>query len=249
MLNNKVILVTGGTSGIGKAIALAASEQRAKVIAIGRNPERLKAATSEFRSRNLECDFRIMDVTSEEQINLTMEWIMKEYGHLDGIVNNAGTTGKTPLLETTNEEFDKLMEVNFRSVFLCCRAAAKIMIEQKRGSIINISSVAARAGGGLLGTATYAASKGAVISFSKAIARELAVYNVRVNVISPGSIDTPLTLVGRSPESYAASIKKIPLGRRGKPEDVASSAILLLSDASNFITGSSIDINGGSYMY
>ena len=115
--------------------------------------------------------------------------------------------------------------------------------------VVNIASVAAHNGGGLMGTSLYAASKGAVISFSKGIARELAPFGVRVNSIAPASIDTPMTTVGRNPAEYAATIKKIPLGRRGKPEEVVGPAVLLLSDESSFMVGVTLDVNGGVYMY
>ena len=248
-LQDRVIVVTGGADGIGRTLAQKIAEEGATAVIVDINREKLEHTRDELRAMGLSCEAYEMNVTDEGQINQVVDDLAARFGKIDGWVNNAGITGKRPMLETSTEEFDRIMAVNVKGVFLCSKAVARVMVRQGHGSIVNIASVAGKSGGGLMGTSTYAASKGAVIAFTKGIARELAPHQVRANTVAPGSIDTPMTLVGRSPESYAASIRQIPLHRRGTPEDVAGAVILLLSDESAFIVGATLDVNGGSFMY
>ena len=248
LLSGKVILITGGAQGLGFAMSKGCAENGATVIMADINEEKLFASAAELKNSDLDCSGVKMDVSSWEEIYDVMYRIKKEYGHLDGLVNNAGIASKVKFLESSVHDWDKVLTLNLRSVYMCCRIAADIMVEQGSGSIVNIASVAARSGCGLMGTSIYAAAKGGVMSLTKGIARELAPYGVRVNTIAPGSIDTPMTLVGRDPAEYEASIKKIPLHRRGNPTDLVGPAILLLSDASSFMIGTTLDVNGGSYM-
>ena len=248
-LTDRVVLITGGAMGIGRALAQGCAEEGAAVVITDINEEKLRQAAAELSAAGLRCEAQLMDSTNQAQIEEVLAGVKKKYGRIDGMVNNAGIAGKTAFLETSNEEFDRIININLRSTFLCCRSVARIMVEQGSGSIVNMASIAGKTGGGLMGTSSYAASKGGVIAFSKGIARELAPYNVRVNVIAPGSIDTPMTLINRDPVSYENSLKKIPLHRRGKPEDLVGAAVLLLSDLGAFMVGTTIDVNGGSYMY
>lgn len=248
-LTERVVLITGGAMGIGRALAQGCAEEGAAVVITDINEEKLRQAAAELSAAGLRCEAQLMDSTNQAQIEEVLAGVKKKYGRIDGMVNNAGIAGKTAFLETSNEEFDRIININLRSTFLCCRSVARIMVEQGSGSIVNMASIAGKTGGGLMGTSSYAASKGGVIAFSKGIARELAPYNVRVNVIAPGSIDTPMTLINRDPVSYENSLKKIPLHRRGKPEDLVGAAVLLLSDLGAFMVGTTIDVNGGSYMY
>jgi len=248
-LKEKVIIITGGAMGIGFALSKGCAEHGATVIMCDINKEKLEFAVKSLQAQGLSCEGVYLDVSKEKMINIAMDDIVNKYGHLDGVINNAGIASKVKFLDSTIADLDKVININIRSIYLCCRAAAKYMVAQKSGSIVNIASVAAHNGGGLMGTSLYAASKGAVISFTKGIARELAPYNVHVNAIAPGSIDTPMTTVGRDPAEYAATIKKMPLGRRGKPEEIVGPAILLLSQAGSFMVGTTIDVNGGIYMY
>ena len=248
-LTERVVLITGGAMGIGRALAQGCAEEGAAVVITDINEEKLRQTAAELSAAGLRCEAQLMDSTNQAQIEEVLAGVKKKYGRIDGMVNNAGIAGKTAFLETSNEEFDRIININLRSTFLCCRSVARIMVEQGSGSIVNMASIAGKTGGGLMGTSSYAASKGGVIAFSKGIARELAPYNVRVNVIAPGSIDTPMTLINRDPVSYENSLKKIPLHRRGKPEDLVGAAVLLLSDLGAFMVGTTIDVNGGSYMY
>ena len=213
------------------------------------NKEKLDESAEAMKSEGLNCEGVVMDITNEAQINKTIQDIVSKYGHLDGMVNNAGITSKVKFLDSSITEFDKVINLNLRSVYMCCKAAADIMVKQGSGAIVNIASVAARNGGGLMSTSLYAASKGGVISLTKGLARELAPYNVHVNAIAPGSIDTPMTTAGRDPAEYQATIQKMPLHRRGQPEELAGPVVLLLSEAGAFMIGATLDVNGGSYMY
>ena len=248
MLKGKVIIVTGASQGLGFAMAKGCAENGATVIMVARTIDKLEAAAKELREYGFDCTAKPMDVTCWEDIVRVVDEVVAEYGHIDGLVNNAGMTSKVKFLESSLADYDEVMNVNLKSVYMCCRVVCGQMVKQNKGSIVNISSVAAETGGGLLGTTLYASAKGGVISMTKGLARELAQYGIRVNTLAPGCIDTPATTVNRDPAQYQASIKKILLQRRGKPEDVVASSILLLSDASSFITGTTLDVNGGVYM-
>ena len=249
LLEEKIDLITGGAQGLGYAMARGCSHNGATVIMADINEEKLAGSARILQSEGLRCEGMKMDITDEQQIRDTIGEIVKKYGRLDGIVNNAGITSKVKFLESTPEDFDRVIDLNLRSVYLCCRAAAEVMVRQGGGAIVNIASVAARNGGGLMSTSLYAASKGGVISLTKGIARELAPYNIHVNAIAPGSIDTPMTTMGRDPEEYQETIQRMPLHRRGQPEELVGPTVLLLSEAGSFMIGTTLDVNGGSYMY
>lgn len=249
LLEGKVVLITGGAQGLGLAMSRGCAQSGATVIMADINKEKLDESAEAMKSEGLNCEGVVMDITNEAQINKTIQDIVSKYGHLDGMVNNAGITSKVKFLDSSITEFDKVINLNLRSVYMCCKAAADIMVKQGSGAIVNIASVAARNGGGLMSTSLYAASKGGVISLTKGLARELAPYNVHVNAIAPGSIDTPMTTAGRDPAEYQATIQKMPLHRRGQPEELAGPVVLLLSEAGAFMIGATLDVNGGSYMY
>jgi len=248
MLKGKVIIITGASQGLGYAMAKGCAENGATVIMAARTKDKLDAAVNELKCQGGHCFAKQMDVTKWEDVERVVNEVVAEFGHIDGLVNNAGLTSKIKFLDSSIEDYDTVMNANLKSTYMCCRKVCEQMAKQKSGSIVNISSVAAETGGGLLGTSLYASAKGGVISMTKGLARELAQYCIRVNTLAPGCIDTPATTVGRDPEQYQASIKKILLQRRGRPDDVVASTLLLLSDASSFITGTTLDVNGGVYM-
>lgn len=248
MLKGKVIIITGASQGLGFAMAKGCAENGATVIMTARTVEKLEAAANELKAQGGRCIAKQMDVTKWSDVDRVVDEVISEFGRIDGLVNNAGWTSKVKFLESTIEDYDKVMNANLKSVYMCCRKVCEQMAKQKYGSVVNISSVAAETGGGLLGTSLYASSKGGIISMTKGLARELAQYGIRVNTLAPGCIDTPTTTVNRDPAEYEASIKKILLHRRGRPEDVVASTLLLLSDNSSFITGTTLDVNGGVYM-
>jgi 3-oxoacyl-[acyl-carrier protein] reductase len=164
------------------------------------------------------------------------------------LVNNAGDwMDKTPIIDTPEEQWDRILDVNAKGVFLCCRQAAGRMIRQGEGSIVNVGSIAGHTGGGG-GTVPYAAAKGAVHSLTRGLAKELAPYGIRVNAVAPGVIDTPM-IEGRIPPKVVETLKGVtPLGRFGEPQEVASVILMLLSPACSFVTGQIVDVNGGLLM-
>ena len=248
MLKGKVIIITGASQGLGFAMSKGCSMNGATVIMVARTKEKLEAAVEELKKNGGRCFAKQADATKWEDIERVVNEVVTEFGRIDGLVNNAGLTSKIKFLESSVEDYDSVMNANLKSTYMCCRLVCEQMVKQKSGAIVNVASVAAETGGGLLGTSLYASAKGGVISMTKGMARELAQYGIRVNTLAPGCIDTPATTVGRDPEQYQASIKKILLQRRGRPDDVVASTLLLLSDASSFITGTTLDVNGGVYM-
>ena len=185
-----------------------------------------------------------VDVTNSASIALALDGIQR----LDILVNNAGSLiERLKILELTEERWDEVIDLNLKSAFLCCQAVADSMIERKTGAIINVSSIAGRTGGAL-GAIHYSAAKGGLITFTKGLAKELAPFGVRVNAVSPGVIDTPYHEQFSSPEMMKAYVGAIPLGRAGRPAEVAKVICFLASDAASYLAGETIEINGGMFM-
>lgn len=247
-LANKVILITGAGQGIGRALALGVANEGAEVIVTDLNVKGAEETTEMIREMERHSIALKMDVSKSKEVQSIIDQIVTEKGKIDVLINNAGIMGVNELLKTSDQEWYDILNINLSGVFFCCRAVARYMIQSRYGKIINISSVAAKTGGGLLGTSSYAASKAGVLGLTKGIARELAPYNINVNAICPASIDTEMTKKFLSPERRMRSIERIPLGRRGKPEDIVGLVVLLSSDESSFITGATFDVNGGVLM-
>jgi len=172
---------------------------------------------------------------------------LDRFGRIDILVNNAGMVSVGPLTGISAKTWDQVMAVNLRGVFLCCREVFPLMMAQRSGRIVNIASVAGKRGGGLLGNSCYAASKGGVIAFTKGLAREAGPYNINVNAVCPALTDTDMTS-GLSGIQREAIVQSMPLGRAGKPEDIAAAVCFLASDAAAFITGEIMDVDGGLMM-
>lgn len=244
-LENKVALVTGAGQGIGKATALMLAEEGADVII---NDVRVKAA--EATARDVEKLGRktlvhAADVAVRQQVEEMFALIKSEFGRIDILVNNAGITRDGFLVNLTEEEWDLVMDVNLKGVFNCTQLAARMMSEQNAGRIVNLSSATAQMGN--IGQVNYAASKGGVISVTKTLARELAPFNINVNAVAPGFIETPMT--DAVPDKVKQQfVNSIPLKRMGKPQDVARVIKFLVSDDSAYITGQTIACNGGLFM-
>jgi 3-oxoacyl-[acyl-carrier protein] reductase len=240
-LAGKVALVTGASSGIGRATAEELARRGAHVAI---NFCRNGAGAAEARAA-IEVQ---ADVSHARGAAELVERTKKELGPVDILVNNAGSlVERLKILELTEERWDEVLDLNLKSAFLCSQAVAMCMMDRRRGAIINVSSVAGR-NGGALGSIHYSTAKGGLITFTKGLAKELASYNVRVNAVSPGVIQTQFHEQFSTPEMMQAYCKVIPLGRVGTPQEVAGVIAFLASDAASFIVGETIEINGGMLM-
>jgi len=246
ILAGKKAVVTGGSRGIGNAIVAAFLREGATVYGLSRTPAENQAELEAIaREAGGAFSWRAADITREEDVTKTMDAILAEAGGIDVLVNNAGITRDGLIFRMPTSDWEEVLKANLTSAFLTSRAAARVMIKQRRGSIINISSVS-----GIMGNAgqvNYSASKAGLIGFSKSLAREVASRGVRVNAIAPGFIETDMTkaLGDKARESL---VTQIPLGRVGTAADVAALALFLASDAAAYITGQVIPVDGGLSM-
>lgn len=243
-LKGQRVLVTGSSRGIGAETAKYLASQGMRVaITYGRSKDKAQEVFNSLEGEgHLVIPFNVSD---EESIKEGFGIVTKEFGGLDGLVNNAGITRDQLLLRMKSSDFDEVIQTNLKGCFLCTKIAVKTMMKARRGSIVNITSIIGQAGGP--GQANYAASKAGVEAFSKSVAAEVGARNVRINCIAPGFIETDMT--DELPEeTKAAYLQKIPMGTMGEPVDVAHSVAFLLSDESKYITGQTISVNGGMYM-
>ncbi|CRZ33572.1 3-oxoacyl-[acyl-carrier-protein] reductase [Herbinix hemicellulosilytica] len=246
MLKEKIAVITGAGRGIGRAIALQFAEYGAKVVLNYRNSlsqvEELIQTISRLGGEAIAVK---ADVSREEEAKYLIEEAVKKYNKIDILVNNAGINKDNLLMRMTEEEFDAVMDVNLKGTFFCMKHAAKIMLKQRYGKIINISSVVGLAGN--IGQANYAASKAGVIGLTKSAARELARKGITVNAVAPGFIKTDMT--DALPDKVKeASIAAIPMGRFGEASEVAGAVCFLASEAANYITGQVLSVDGGMVM-
>jgi len=244
-INGKVAFVTGAGSGNGREISRVLAREGADVavadIDLG-GIEKTAKMIEETGRRALAVE---MDVTNSIQIDRAVKKIVEELGAIDILVNNAGVISHMPFLEMSEKAWDKVVDVNLKGVFLCSQAVARHMVERKMGGkIINISSIAFWLA--YPSACHYAASKGGVVQLTKSMAVELAPYKINVNAVAPGTIDTPMTERGLStPQARAAEIARIPWGSIGKPKDVAYSVLFLASDEAEYVTGTTLVVDGG----
>jgi 3-oxoacyl-[acyl-carrier protein] reductase len=241
-LKDQVAIITGGSRGIGAAIADVFGAAGAHLALVARDPARLAATADKLRAEGYSVLEMVADVADEVQVNAVIQKTLERFGRVDILVNNAGITQSGPITSFSGADWDRLIAVNLSSVFYFSRAVAPLMIAQRSGRIINLASVTAQTGG-VSGGVHYSAAKGGVLSLTKTLARDLGPYNVTVNTISPGQIETDMgTLVG---EGRTRVVAMIPLGRLGRPDDIAYVALFLASPAASYITGATIDVNGG----
>lgn len=244
--NNKVALVTGGSRGIGEATALRLAEEGAKVGILAQDEEKLNEVAKKIREKGGEVIVLIADVTDEKQIREAVKKLTEIFGEkIHVLVNCAGVYQRTSLENVTEEGLNRTMDVNVKGTLLCSKVIAELMKTQSEGGkIVNISSVTARIGGS---DPVYAASKAAIIGMTRSLAQVLAPYGINVNVVVPGPTKTDMTKV--IPPDRMESLKKsIPLKRLGEPEEIAAAIVFLASDDANYITGASLDVNGGLAM-
>lgn len=249
---DKVTIVTGGASGIGAATARGLSREGAKVVVADWNSENLQKMEAEMKEGDRPFLGLKIDVSLEKDVQELIRQTVSHFGGIDFLVNNAGISPKHKgrkknLWEMSVEEWDRVMAVNIRGAFLCCRVAVPKMIERKGGAIVNVSSLAAKVGSAVTGC-HYVISKAGVVGLTKSLAREVAEYGIRVNAVAPGRIDTPM-IWDVPPEVNEQYVKTIPLKKLGKAEDVADGILFLLSEAASYITGLVLDVNGGLGMY
>jgi len=245
LLTDKKAFITGGSQGIGKAIALVLAEAGADVAIGGRNLEKLNLVAEELQSTGRQILPIQVDVTQTDSVRNAFSQVSSQLGRLDILVNNAGVTKDGLLLRMKAEDWDVVLESNLKGVFLCTQEAIKIMLRQRYGRIINISSVVGQTGNA--GQSNYVASKAGIDGFTRSIAQEVASRNITVNSIAPGFIDTAMTQV--LPDAVRAKLlERIPLGRMGLDREVAYGVKFLASDEAAYITGHVLNINGGMYM-
>ena len=246
LLDGKIALVTGGSRGIGRAIALRLAEEGAKVaINYAGNhtaADEVKAIVEQRGGTAMIIQTDVSDSTAAAEM---VARVHEELGGLDILVNNAGITRDTLLVRMKDEDFDAVINTNLKGIYACTKAAAKFMTKQRSGRIVNLSSVVGEIGN--IGQTNYAAAKAGVIGFSKAAAKEFAARHVTVNVVAPGFIDTDMTAVLKD-SIREKLIEGIPLGALGKPEHVADAVLFLVSDAASYITGQVLNVDGGMVM-
>jgi NAD(P)-dependent dehydrogenase (short-subunit alcohol dehydrogenase family) len=241
----KVVLVTGALTGIGRATALAFAKEGGRVVVSGRREDAGKALEAELRSLGGEAEFIRADVRREDEVKNLVDKTVERFGRLDVAVNNAGTEGKVgPITEQSTESYAATFDTNVLGVLLSLKHELRVMLPQKSGSIINISSTFGRIGAA--GVSLYVASKHAVEGLTKSAALEAAPFGVRVNVVAPGPIETGmLNRFAGSDERKAAFAAGVPLKRVGYPEEIAEVILFVASDKASFVTGASIPVNGG----
>jgi NAD(P)-dependent dehydrogenase (short-subunit alcohol dehydrogenase family) len=243
-LDGRVAVVTGGTSGIGRSIALAFAGSGAHVVPLGRRPENVHKTCLELAalgSKTLECP---VDVTDTEALDLAVRHVNKLLGRIDILVNCAGSHLRKPALEVTPDEWDSVQDSNLKAMFFACQHAGRIMHEQRSGAIINIASLASFAE--FNGTSVYGISKAGVVQLTRSLASEWAHANIRVNAIAPGVFLTPLNAAALAiPDRNQKILSKTPMGRLGNLEELQGAAIYLASDASAFVTGVTLPVDGG----
>ncbi|AVR97562.1 3-oxoacyl-ACP reductase FabG [Pseudoduganella armeniaca] len=245
-LSNQVALVTGASRGIGKAIAIELARQGAKVVGTATTEAGAQAISAYLAEIGPEAGKgAVLNVTDAERCTAILDEIAKEYGAVGILVNNAGITADQLAMRMKDEEWDKVILTNLSAVGRLSRGVLRGMMKAKAGRIINITSVVASSGNP--GQMNYAAAKAGVEGMSRALAREIGSRNITVNCIAPGFIDTDMTKV-LGEEQHAALLTQIPLGRLGKPEDIAAAVAFLASPQANYITGTTLHVNGGMYM-
>lgn len=248
--SNKVAIITGGTAGMGKEAAKAFAREGACVVINGRNEKNLERTADEIKSAGGTVTTVQGDITKNESIQALVSTTLERYGRIDILFNYVGGDPDLgpllPFIEQTEDFWDRMIQLNLKSTISLCHAVLNTMIKQKYGKIINTAAIAGRIGGPRM--AVYSAVKGGVIAFTKSLALEMAPYNINVNCVSPGPVDTPgfnKIFIGEDRE-HASDI--VPLGRVGLPEEVASAVVYLASDEAAFITGQTLAVDGGATM-
>ena len=249
LLKGQIAIITGAASkrGLGLATARLFAEHGARVAILDLDLAAAREAAASLKGRGhlgLKCD-----VTNRSHCTKAVERVMARYGRVDILVNNAGITSPQRVMEVDDATYDRIFDINMRGTLHMTQAVVPAMRAQKSGSIVNLSSVSAQRGGGVFGGSHYSAAKGAVLGYTKACARELGPDNIRVNAICPSLINTDITGGALTPERLDSIKATIPMGRPGEAHEVAGCVLFLASSLSSYVTGSEIDINGGSHIH
>jgi len=247
MLEGKVAIVTGAARGMGKAIATRLSEAGAKLVIADIDYPGAKRAAEELALATGDAVAVSLDVTDEKSVQAMVDMAMEAYGRMDILVNNAGILFRTRFPKITLKEWRAMMDVNLDGVFLCTKAVIPVMMRQKQGRIVNISSSAGRSVS-TLGGAHYTASKAGVLGLTRAVAKEMAPHGITCNAICPGLIDTKMARDTTTADEIKGYIDSFPIKRLGTPKEVGDLVVFLASNRAAYITGASIDINGGDLM-
>lgn len=243
-LKDKVSVVTGSGRGIGRSIAILFAQEGSKVAICSRTKSELDEVEQTISANGGACLSVVADVSNKTDVNSLVSRVLDQYGRIDILVNNAAISPTHDILHIPEEEWDKVIDTNLKSVYLCCKSVVPVMIEQKKGKIVNISSIT----GTIVSSSRvthYSASKGGIMGFTISLALELAQYGINVNAISPGSIMTPGLERSWGPDMVNEMANSIPLKRIGDPMDIAYAAEFLASEESNYITGQTIVVDGG----
>lgn len=247
LLKDKVALITGASRGIGRGIAVEMAREGASIAICHRSSaEQAESVASQVREFGVSCLVLQADVSRADDVSRLFDAVCSEYGSLDVLVNNAGTSQPKTILEMTEEDWDFIIDTNLKSTFLCCRAAVPIMRDLGGGRIINMTSIVSRRGA-LYGHVHYAASKGGINAFTMTLARDVAKYGIIVNAVAPGIVETELLHETVGDKRIAQLSSEIPLGL-GTVEDIGRACVYLASDLCTHMTGNILDINGGAHM-
>ncbi len=240
--DGKVAIITGSARGIGKSIARLFAKQGAQVVIVDILQKEINATVHEFISEGLKAVGSQCNITSEEEVENFIKDIYQQFGSIDILVNNAGITADNLIIRMKKNDWDKVLNVNLTGIFICTQKAARFMMKQRHGKIVNVSSIIGFIGNA--GQANYAATKGGIIAFTKSVAKELASRNINVNAVAPGFIQTAMT--DALPEEIQQKyLENIPIKRFGTPEDVGKLVLFLSSEDADYITGQTIIIDGG----